>query len=327
MKNILYITLFIISGLWSCASSDEPINLDAQPYKRVPTYDTLSTDYTLNYVSRYYYNFDKLLIVDADSSDYWFNFTSSYKTIVGIDKPDAATAEMGVKMLDNLLIKWYDKDFISKHFPPKILIGSNVYTYTNSNTAQGLTKVQESSYNGAYFLMVKAANFDTMSVETKRRVAMALNNLLWTNIIKYRPFLNINVKFYSYGRDNKLYESTQDGNSWTGAAYDYDDEEKLTKKKVYQSGFLSYKTEIIDHPFDGKAITKVILPNESDDLNNWINFMLTTTEEQMQQFKTDYELFGTPTSPSVFEVKKAQIEQAFTDAGIDYRNLGYKPVQ
>lgn len=317
------IALLITSVMWSCTSSEDPIHVDAETYKRVAKYDTLSTNYTLKYISKYYYHFDKIMITDPDSSDYWYNFSSSYKTAVGIDAPDDATAEIGVKMLDYLLVKWYDASFIKNHFPKSILIGKNVYNYTYNSSTQSYLKLQTDMYSGAYFLLIKAQNIDTMSVTTKKSVALKLNNILWSNIVKFRPFMNIDLNFYAYGKDNKLYESSQTGNEWTGGKT-YDATQFVTNQKMYSSGFLSCVKEYGTY-FGKPYITKVILPNESDDLNSWITFLLTTSDADIQALKTKYGLSGTAANPTVFEIKFQQIVKAFTDAGLDYRNLGYKP--
>lgn len=324
MKYKSTLLLFVLSALlWSCETNEDPIKVDAVPYKREAMYDTLSADPTLKYISTYYYRYDKILITDPDSSDYWYNFSSSYKTTVGITMPTTANAAATVKTLDELLIKWYTADFIRKHFPKSILIGDNVFTYTNSTTST--TKVPVDMYSGAYFLLIKSMNVDTMSVATKKIVAQKLNNILWSNIVKFRPFMTIENKFFETGNSNTVakYESTQTSNEWTGGKT-YDPAEFQTNKTMYQYGFVTCKREYGTY-FGKPYISKVILPSQADDLSSWFTFILTTSDADIQALKTKYALNGTTANPTIFEIKFNILAKAFSDAGLDYRTLGYKP--
>lgn len=116
--------IFLLVALTVSCSKEEEINAALGKNKRV--YDVNSSDPVVKYVSQFYYDYDKELLVDADSTDWLYNFQK--KNAVKISAPDqnATVIMRGIKIVEELFLNSYPKETIKKRFPHNIIIADTI---------------------------------------------------------------------------------------------------------------------------------------------------------------------------------------------------------
>ena len=316
MKRVNIAVIFIaLLTIWSCSNGDDKIVAELIPYKRISMYDVNSTDPNIKYISQYFANYDRVLITDVDSSDYWFNYSNSYKTILKIMPPAKENISKGIQMLDELLIQSYSPDFIKKHFPYSLILSDAINTYKSGNP------VFTNIYVGSYFIATKVQDITRMSQEEKTNLANDLNTNLWTYINDYNPFLKIAPIFYTFGQPyygKSVYSSNPEAAEWFDNANWATNGDRTFYNKLYSSGFITPSTLVYSKNAQGQinGIKSVIFPSQKRDQLSWILYLLNTPDSEVQAFVNS--------NPSL-KTKYDCLVKAFTDAGIDYKQIGYKP--
>lgn len=315
MKLInIALTFWALLTIWSCSNDEDKIVAELVPYKRMSMYDVNSTDPNIKYISQYFANYDRVLITDVDSSDYWFNYINSYKTILKIMPPAKENISKGIQMLDELLIKWYNQDFIRKHFPYSLILSDAINTYRGDNP------VFTNIYVGSYFIATKVQDITQMTDEEKAKLANDLNSSLWIYINDYNPFLKIAPIFYSFGQQyysKSIYNFNPEATEWFDNANWATNGDRTFYNKLYSSGFIKPLTLEYTKDAQGKinGIRRVIFPSQKQDQLSWILYLLNTPDSEVQAFVNS--------NPSL-KTKYDCLVKAFTDAGIDYKQIGYK---
>lgn len=307
-------TFFALLVIWSCSSDEDKIVAELKPYKRINMYDVNSTDPNIKYISQYFAKYDRVLITDVDSSDYWFNYVSSYKTIVKIVPPAKENISKGIQMLDELLIKWYDQDFIKKHFPYSLILSDEINTYKNGNP------VATNIYTGTYFIATKVQDINLMNDSEKAKLANELTTNLWTYINDSNPFLKIAPAFYTFGLpyyNKSVYSNNPEAAEWFDNPNWAINGDRTFYNKLYSSGFI--KPTTLEYTKDAhgniNGIRKVIFPSQKLDQLTWTLYLLNTPDSEVQTFVN---------SNPALKTKYDCLVKAFNDAGIDYRQIGYR---
>lgn len=312
------VTFLIFFTMWSCSNDGDKIVAELIPYKRVSMYDVNSSDPNVKYISQYFVNYDRVLITDVDSSDYWFNFSSSYKGYLLIAPPSEDNISKGIQMLDELLIKWYNPDFIKKHFPYSLILSDTITTFKNGNYTN---PSNVNIYVGSYFIASKVQDINLMNDSEKSKLANELHTNLWSYINDYNPFLKIAPVFYSFGQpyyDKSVYNFHPEAAEWFDNPNWATNGDRTFYNKLYSAGFI--KPKILEYTKDAQGningIKKVVFLSQKQDQLSWILYLLNTPDDEVQAFVN---------SNPALKTKYDCLVKAFTDAGIDYRQMGYKP--
>lgn len=310
MKKIKYTTLLLASlMLGGCSSSEDQIVVDAIPYKRLSTYDVNSPDPSIKFISQYYERTGKIFITDPEPSDYLFNFSSSYQSIVTIKKPEPEHVEKGIKMVNDLLLKHYQTEFIKKYFPRLLIIGDSL---TTANTYGSFVNPAD-SYNGSYFLMFKVQDIDTMSVDQKRALSNKFTQAFWTNLFDTKEFIKIPAAFFESGLP--YYEKYFYTSDWMVGVPWKPENRDLAMKKAYSLGFVNCSiTYRKDRDGNILQISTVRIYNQTFDVRDWIIFLINTPDVQLQELLTKY-----PALKNKYDI----LVKALTDAGLNYRSWQY----
>ena len=309
------VTILIVLTMWSCSSDEDKIVAELIPYKRVSMYDVNSSDPNIKYISQYFANYDRVLITDVDSSDYWFNYSSSNKGYLKITPPAKANISKGIQMLDELLIKWYNQDFIKKHFPYSLILSDTITTYNNGRP----TFVN--MYVGSYFFATKVQDINLMNDSEKTKLANELHANLWTYINDYNPFLKIAPAFYSFGQpyySYSVFSFNPEAAEWFDNPNWATNGDRTFYNKLYSAGFI--KPRLLEYTKDAQGningIRRASFFSQKQDQLSWILYLLSTPDSEVQAFVN---------SNPALKTKYDCLVKAFTDAGIDYRQIGYKP--
>ena len=168
-------------------------------------------------LQKYIYDFQKkynsLIIVNPDSTDYKYNFTSTNTVDVtpalaknlykdDITDEENATLLYGVKFLDEIFFSAYSEDFKSKYLPVTILLGNKIEERYLQGT---VTKTRESNAYASYNLIAVSKidkNLESITEEEKQVFKNELHASYWYSYLySSRDFLKIPDAFYAPSED------------------------------------------------------------------------------------------------------------------------------
>lgn len=291
MKYYQFLLIIILGiSFYNCYEED-PIVAEEIPYKRVQMYDTNSTDKVLNFVSRYYYKYNRFFITDPDSSDYLYNFSSKNESLeFNYPKQEQEHLWKGIEMMQKLALNAYPEEFIRKHFPYSLILADDVII------DPALLNEEVLSCIGRYFCIFSIQDLEQMSLEEKVAASSKLHETLWRYIGMYDEGINIPDEFYQYGESLLLY-----GQLIQDKELEYLYEEEARYELGFPRIFLYY--DIIP-----------IFPNKGEDIGYWISFLIDTPDDELQALLKKYE---------VMQIKYDLLTKALKEMGIDYKKLRY----
>ncbi len=291
MKYYQFLLVILLGiSFYNCYEED-PIVAEEIPYKREQMYDTNSTDKVLNYVSRYYYKYNRFFITDPDSSDYLYNFSSKNESLeFNYPKQDQEHLWKGIEMMQKLVLNAYPEEFIRKHFPYSLILADDVII------DPALLEEEVLSCIGRYFCIFSIQDLEQMSLEEKVAASSKLHETLWRYIGMYDEGINIPDEFYQYGESLLLY-----GQVIQDEKLEYLYEEEARYELGFPRIFLFY--DIIP-----------VFPNKGEDIGYWISFLIDTPDDELQALLKKYE---------VMQIKYDLLNKALKEMGIDYKKLRY----
>lgn len=291
MKYYQFLLIIILGiSFYNCYEED-PIVAEEIPYKRVQMYDTNSTDKVLNFVSRYYYKYNRFFITDPDSSDYLYNFSSKNESLeFNYPKQEQEHLWKGIEMMQKLALNAYPEEFIRKHFPYSLILADGVII------DPALLNEEVLSCIGRYFCIFSIQDLEQMSLKEKVAASSKLHETLWRYIGMYDEGINIPDEFYQYGESLLLY-----GQLIQDKELEYLYEEEARYELGFPRIFLYY--DIIP-----------IFPNKGEDIGYWISFLIDTPDDELQALLKKYE---------VMQIKYDLLTKALKEMGIDYKKLRY----
>lgn len=281
LYQFIFIILFSIS-FYNCYEEGD-IVAEELPYKREQMYDTNSNNKVIQFVSRYYYQYDRFFITDPDSSDYLYNFGGKNEDLqITPPKQDDEHIWKGIETVKTLLLDAYSKEFIHDHFPYSLIL--------TDETLEPIFELPEDFYVGRYFCMIRIQDLNDMDLEEKEYVSSKLHEMIWLYIGLYDEFIKLPAEFYKFGED--YYNYNDFGTQWTN-------------EQLYTLGFASNKLAELEVTW---------LPTKGEDIGSWIGFLIKTPEDELQDILNTYE---------AMRIKYKYLVTALEAAGIDYKKLRY----
>lgn len=208
-KNILYIFMALMIVFVSCNDDEEPF----VEFKK-SKYDLSEGEE--GSVQREIYNFytkyNSIILVNADSSDYRYNFASP--NAIKIVNADEAYHKAGIQFLYDVWLNNYSDEFNQKFLPFSIILCDTIYDAKGNELEM---------YSSRGFVALSGVNEDleSMSDETKKAFSKKLNfEFLGKNMLAERKAFVIPNKFFSISK------------RYYGEMSFLDDEE------IYKQGFL-----------------------------------------------------------------------------------------
>lgn len=280
MKIFQYTLLFIAGFLlWNCTQEDS-IDSELKTYRR--TYDSTSTDPVKKFEADYFYKYDKVFITDVDTADYLFNF--KYKNRIFIRQPEQSEVHLlyGINLMKNLFADAYAPEFIKAHFPFSLILGDDILDNTGFSTKQADMYVA----NGFIALNIGEMT-QNLSPEEQKQLSAKLHTALLVDICwKSTSALNPDLFF-------KHTEST----------YGKKQSSELSQDELYEAGYINP---------DPTTIYFTIFPTMNSDISDWINFILLTPQDELDEIIHAHDLM---------KAKYQSLDKALKDIGIDHRTL------
>ncbi|MCB6971978.1 MULTISPECIES: hypothetical protein [Butyricimonas] len=291
MKYYQFLLIIILGISFYNCYEEAPIVAEEIPYKRVQMYDTNSTDKVLNFVSRYYYKYNRFFITDPDSSDYLYNFSSKNESLeFNYPKQEQEHLWKGIEMMQKLVLDAYPEEFIRKHFPYSIILADDAIA------DPALLETEVLSCIGRYFCIFSIQDLGQMSFNEKAVASSKSHETLWRYIGMYDKGINIPDEFYQYGESLLLY-----GQLIQDEKLEYLYEEEARYELGFPRMFLFY--DIIP-----------VFPYKGEDIGYWISFLIDTPDDELQVLLKKYE---------VMQIKYDLLTKALKEMGIDYKKLRY----
>lgn len=255
LYQFIFIILFSIS-FYNCYEEGN-IVAEESPYKREQMYDTNSNNKVIQFVSRYYYQYDRFFITDPDSSDYLYNFGGKNEDLqITPPKQDNEHIWKGIETVKTLLLDAYSKEFIHDHFPYSLIL--------TDETLEPIFEEPADYYTGRYFCMIRIQYLNDMTQNEKEYNSSKLHEMIWFYIGLYDEFIKLPAEFYKFGEG---YYGEMKG-LWS-------------PEKRYQYGFASNKVP------DDWGMTW--FPSKGEDIGSWIGFLLQTPDDELQKILDTYE--------------------------------------
>lgn len=297
MKNIW---IFLWCGLLFIGCyDDENLHADYVDYGRV--YDTTSADPVVKYVSQYYYKYRKVMLYDADTADYMFNFKS--KNDVRIVQPSRAEAYLmkGFKFMEDVFLNGYNDRVKNEFFPYAIILGDSIYDINNKKYVNIYTA-------SSYIAFVINDGILNSSEEEKETLSRDWNNTFLNYCINKTGW-KVPEEFYLYPSDGEFKE-----NWW----FPYPDGTADTPGDLNPVWEKGYPWGMWDYSWEGwnKVYGYSLASSRAFYLEQFFKFLFTTPQETIDQAIRDHE-----------KLRKAHdiLDKALKeDFGIDYRTMIYK---
>lgn len=281
LHQLIFIILFCIS-FYNCYKEDDIVT-EELAYKREQMYDTNSSNKVIQFVSRYYYQYDRFFITDPDSSDYLYNFGSKNEDLqITPPEQDDEHIWKGIEMVKTLLLNAYSKEFIHDHFPYSLIL--------TDETLEPIFELPEDFYVGRYFCMIRIQDLNDMDSEEKAYISSKLHEMIWLYIGLYDEFIKLPAEFYKFGEE--YYSFNDFSHLWS-------------EDQLYKLGFAKNKLADLEVTW---------LPSKGEDIGTWIGFLLQTPEDKLQEILNTYE---------PMRIKYNYLVAALKNAGIDYQKLKY----
>lgn len=298
-KYILLFALFAGMLLSGCYNEDA-IYAEEGSYRRA--YDTTSTDPVFKFVSRYYYDYGKLLITDPDSADYLFNFQT--KHLLSLTAPEQSQEHLAAALdfFKKMFLNGYSEKIIKDYFPYKILLADTVRFTGNSNDYRDIYLTE--------FHISFLVNEEMLNKSEADKIALSREwnyKFLAEYMAKYKGW-KVDEDFYLYSTDDEYYKN-----------FSYETSEEWTEDNFWELGYASGQVyEKYGQKPDGSwGMVKVgyqFAASRAGYLEDYIEFLYSSSEETIakackhEKFKKAYDVLVT----------------ALNGIGIDYRNIGYE---
>lgn len=278
-----YIYIIFLSVILLSCDKEESLEADLKVDPRVETFDTLSSDYSLKVISKYYYDYDKFLILDADTTDYFYNInTSNSSYSIGSYDLTESDRKDRVDLFKEFFLDRYPEEFIKNAFPLKFIIADSI-----NFVIQGMS-IPQSTYASTFCFAVKHVDLSEISAEEKQSVYLEYQLSLLKCIGMVPGRFVLSSSFYSYNGD--LY-----GKMWGNP---------LSIEELYEKGFVKDMTN--------RPGFYSMYPTMEEDFESWIEFLFVKPETEIQDIISQYDFM---------KLKYDLLVKAFTDHGVDYKDL------
>lgn len=244
-KNILYVFIALLVFAVGCTDDEEPLS----KFKN-SKYDLSEGEE--GSVQRDIYNFytkyNCLLMLEADSSDYKYNFEKPNNiTIVNSDK---AYHKAGIEFLNEVWLNNYSEEFKKNNLPFSIILCDKIF-----DTKKNIIDVYAS--HGFVAISGVNGNLASMTDEKKQSLSKKINFMfLGSNMFQFRKDLILPNKFYAVCMN--LYE----------------DQDKIySEEEIFPLGFLS-----TDWP----------RPSTDQDAVDFIRFITLNTQSYIDRINSTY---------------------------------------
>lgn len=242
-----------------CCSEEDTIIAERKPYRR--SYDSTTTDPVKKFEADYYYAYNKVFITDVDSVDYLFNFT--YKNTITIQQPRQNNDHLlyGIDKMKKLFLDYYSPEFIKKYFPFSLIIADGIF-YDSFGTPEP-TEIWVANN----FIALNIGEItENLSKEEERILSAKLHQALLFDICwKYMKSYNADP-FFKHTRQT----------------YGQQQNSKFTPMNLYEAGYLKDHTKVYF----------TVFPSQAEDLQDWIEFILVTPEQELRELLNSYSLLN-----------------------------------
>lgn len=302
MKKI--IACLGIGLLFAACFDDETIHADYVDYGR--GYDTTSTNPVWKYVSQYYYQYGKEIILDPDTSDYMFNFQSKNDVYIVPPRQDEEHLSKVLAFLREMFLDGYNENVKQTVFPYAIIVGDSI-KITSSEPAE-----RDSIYTASSYVAFEV-NDGRMNMTEERKEALSK---AWNT-----EFLNycMNKVGWVAPEDFYLYSDEEYGekeNWWIEVEGATAETPPASMDIVWERGYPQGKW---DYNFDENwsyVYGYSVASSRSSYLEQFIDFLLSTPQETIDDAITRHEKLR-----HAHDALDNALKEAF---GIDYRTIGYK---
>ncbi len=295
-----YILLFALAGmLLSGCYNEDAIYAEEGSYRRA--YDTTSTDPVFKFVSRYYYDYGKLLITDPDSADYLFNFQTKHQLSLTAPEQSQEHLVAALDFFKKMFLNGYSEKIIKDYFPYKILLADTVRYTGNSNDYRNIYLTE--------FHISFLVNDEMLNKSEADKIALSREwnyKFLAEYMAKYKGW-KVDDDFYLYSTDDGYYKN-----------FKYITDEEWTEENFWELGYASGQVyeeygQKPDGSWDFVKVGYQFVASRAGYLEDFIEFLYSSSEETIakackhEKFKKAYDV----------------LVAALNGIGIDYRNIGY----
>lgn len=285
MKKIfLFITLLLAFGCEKEDALNAPLG---QPRRN---YDVNSTNPVFKYVSQYYADYGKELIVDPDSSDWLYNFQIKNKVnIFALEQNEQLLLDR-LDLMNEIFFDAYSKDVIKKFFPYNIIVAENILV---PGTWSGFEQVK--IFSARNFIALNTGGSDKVFTEEEK---VELSLLMHLECLKQFIIMN---HLESLNLENFLISGTQ--------YYGKTATVKVPQEELYALGIISGTDQWYD------KFTKY--PTREEHAKQWVDFILKKSDTEINEIIDNY--------PVMKENYNFIIDELKASINIDLNNLVYKP--
>lgn len=283
MKNIL---IFLFLALAVGCSKEDPLNAPLGQPKR--SYDVNSSDPVKKYVSLYYQNNGKEFLIDADSSDWMYNFNIKNDLKINAPKYDVEHIMAGIELIEEVFTSAYPN---ADYFPNNLILAESIFL--KDTWGDGYNKVTDAVASRSFIAINVGVKGTIFSESDKVRISStAHTQFIQKYLLEYRKEVINLDKFYSYGT----------------AYYGTKVEDKMTQDELYSLGFIESPSWL------GNSF-----PSQIVHMEQWIKFLFTKPQEEIQTIIDTY-----PAMKKNYDAWSTEIKEGL---GADLKNLVYKAKQ
>lgn len=253
MKRIYYI-LGVLFGVFFFLGCFDDENIHAElEYGRV--YDSTSSDPVIKYISKFYFDYDKEIIIDPDTADYVYNFQNKNDLrIVPLKQERRARA---LDVVKELFFNSYSAKTIKNYFPVNVLVADSILDYSGWNPKSVDT------YSATNFIAfaIDEGKLD-LTEEQKYDFSLQMHLEYISKFCVNNDMLDVPNAFYVVSE--KLYDAT--------------DKVYATLEEAYNVGFV----EIVKGGYWDPC------PSKKEDLQQWLKFLLITPQVEIEEIIEKY---------------------------------------
>lgn len=302
MKKI--ITFLGIGLLLAGCFEEETIHADYVDYGR--GYDTTSTNPTWKYVSQYYYKYGKEIILNAEPSDYMFNFQSKNEVRIVPPRQDEEHLANVLQFIREMFLDGYGEQVKKEIFPHAIILGDSIIN-TSSEPYRSVDIYTASSY------VAFSVNDETLSLtETEKAELSKSWNITFLNYCMNQIGWTVPEEFYLYSTDD---EYGLKENWWIPIEGATEDSEPAPMDVVWEKGYPQGTWTSYGGWFDPLEYGYSVASSRSSYLEQFIDFLLSTPQETIDAAIAKHEKLR-----NAHDILDEALKEDF---GIDYRTMGY----
>jgi hypothetical protein len=256
-KNILYIFIALIIFAVGCTEDDEPL----AEFKK-SKYDLSQGEEGSVQRDIYdiYTNYNCLLLLEADSSDYKYNFENQNN--IKIVNSDEAYHKAGINFFKEVWLDKYNEEFKKKNLPFSIILCNKIINSKNQEV---------NVYTGHGFVAIAGINENLagMTDEAKKSLYKEINFNFWGyNMMQYRQAVKLPNRFYAVSKAMYLDQTFE---------WDFDN--------IYKLGFVSTDWPRPSIEQDGVDYMRFITMSTQDYIN--------TMTSKFPKIKEKYDIIKT----------------------------------